>query len=329
MTVPLTTLQAFSGVLTNTRRMVANQSQKLLQNPEGSKQYGVIAASALLVVSRMMVSNYSAVKAIGTDKAAFRRQEAIRTNIREVGGFCSSFGLVLLLAPHFKWLIDKRFGISDGTTDPLLVRLFSSKANVQKSTEDGLLKQFGKSIATLWTKKAYQVKSYTPKLSELPSPFECNLAKFETSFEGQSLTKIVHWFDKTVKPEVLLKRYRELTPYLLATPFTLLVSGVLLEIFTREHSKDVVAFISKALGGDTKNSPKPPAASTPTPVATLSMSQSFAMPNTVAASPSPFAASPSAFMGVPGQVQQPMNPFNAPAFGVTAPPTQYRGVNAS
>ncbi len=95
----------------NTARVFKQQSSSLLFDPISIKNNALIISALMLVTARIVLSNLAAVKAKGTPDENFRRTEAIKTSIREGGGWVLSYLFFRLLQRLTKRSISRAFYI--------------------------------------------------------------------------------------------------------------------------------------------------------------------------------------------------------------------------
>jgi hypothetical protein len=221
----------FRRVISNVGTVISQQSESILQDPSAFKGNALILSSFILVISRVMVASLSAVKAQGTPDADYRKQESIRTGIREVGGFISSFGLLLAIATGLRAIMRKSWGIHQEEGYPF----FKNLGNVFRERNN----------------PHFVVKEADHKL-DADDSFRYDRKK------AAGFVKSLYGFMGKGMPtadveKAALKRLYTWTPIVIPGMVALYVSGKLLEKFTRNHSADVVNFLSRRHGA-----PPPP-----------------------------------------------------------------------
>jgi hypothetical protein len=226
----LSTGQAWKGLAKNAAIVVAQQSESVLQNPGSFKNNALILSSLILVISRILVASLSAVKARGTPDAQYRYQESIRTGIREVGGFLSSFGLLMAITLGLKAGMRHVWGIPPEKGYPFF-------QNLKKAFQERHDPHFSLSEPNYYL-DADNAFRYEPKKA-------AGFIKMVNGCRG--------WFNKQAlsgkAEKAFLKATYTWTPIVVAGAVALHVSGKLLERFTKKHSADVVNWISRRSGG--------------------------------------------------------------------------------
>lgn len=239
-----------AGITSDVGRVLWNKARSL-NNVEAIKDNSLILASGVLVVSRMIIANISALKAQGTQDGPYRYREAIRTDMRETGGF--TLGFLVLRA--FQWGIKKGlrkgFNIVDPKSD------YQLRENLKKAFERRGIESFKPDYAQT-PKINFKAEGGFGKLGNL-------LEKMPgaKTFFGDQLK------DATRKGDLFRNIYRK-APIIIGSIPTVFLAGYMLERMTRDHSEDVVDAISKRFGGDgTKKNmtaqPSPTVAPAPVP----------------------------------------------------------------
>lgn len=249
--MPLPTGQAWKRLAKNAATVVAQQSESVLQNPGSFKNNALILSSLILVISRILVASLSAVKARGTPDAQYRYQESIRTGIREVGGFLSSFGLLMAIVMGLKAGMRAAWGIPAEKSYPFFQNL---KEAFQKRDDPNF--SLAKPNYHLDVDESFR---YSP---EKAAGFIKMVNAWRGKINKNALSKEAE--------KAFLKATYLWTPIVVAGAAALYVSGKLLEQFTKKHSADVVSWISRHSGshvpvtgsGERKDPKKPPMAST-------------------------------------------------------------------
>lgn len=231
----------FRRVMSNVGTVISQQSESILQDPTAFKGNALILSSLILVVSRVMVASLSAVKAQGTPDAEYRKQESIRTGIREIGGFISSFGLLMAIATGLKSVMRKSWGIHQEEGYPF----FKNLGNVFRERNN----------------PHFVVKEADHKL-DADDSFRYDRKK------AAGFVKSMYGFMGKPMPgadaeKAALKRIYTWTPIVIPGMVALYVSGKLLERFTRNHSADVVRFLAGRHGAAAPVPPPPPAPTSP------------------------------------------------------------------
>ncbi len=209
---------------------------KTFTHPESFKKQSLLIASLSLVISRMAVANMSAIKARGTPEGYYRYREAIRTDMREVGGFTMGF---LVLRQLQSW-IDKGFR-----------KVF----NIADDSQNGFDYDLKKNLAKAW--HGTKVDSFTADYAH-SKKFAFNNGQMSAFAKGFS--NFFHFEGKSA--EALIEKVYKRGPLVLASIPSVLLAGYFLERTTRDHSEQIVDAVSKRLGHKGTNKgmapPKPP-----------------------------------------------------------------------
>lgn len=260
--VPGTTLKNFPLLRQNIMVLSRNYGRQLIQALPTFKAQSLILASFIQVTSRIATANYSAVKAHNTPQADHRYREAIKTTVREFLGFSLSFVFLRFIEGFFRKGINLVFGakFSKNQSAPNLNHL---KRNIgiqisqwvggypMKPVEDNMIANLHKAVEVI----DFNVGRY----KRLGSWWFRPLFKI-TDEKLTEAINIKHGQIKNLKiqPQDLLKeeflRFHKNVPMLLALIPVCLVSGTLLERFTRNHSEKVVQTLSQ-LFSKKKDSP--------------------------------------------------------------------------
>lgn len=283
-----------AGVFKNLGKVAKNKTVGMFQDPDQLKTDSLILASLVLVVSRILVANLSAIKTMGTSEGPFRYKQAVQTDIREICGW--TFGFIVLRQIQ-NWLKKKLAG-------PMGIR------KIGEPPSYSLWKNLGKSftkqgpdalhlnLATA-QKLEYNAAAASPKLrdflakSPLVKPFFSKLGKTEAD---------------------CMKVLYRAVPIAAGSIPAIFLAGYALERFTRDYSDHVVDVVSKTFknskaaqmsaGANPEVKPPvaPPAQASPAQPATLNInSTGQAAPPNVFPFQQPLGTAPS-FAGL----KQPM-----------------------
>ena len=97
----------------DTQAIGKNVKHELMQDHKTIKQNSFIMSAFLLVLYRIVVSNKSAMAAKNGEDAEHRKREAIKTSIREVGGFSLSYLVFRMVEALNKRFFRKLFGAAE------------------------------------------------------------------------------------------------------------------------------------------------------------------------------------------------------------------------
>lgn len=199
-----------------------------LQNDTATFQNNALLyASLVLVISRMYALRKSVKKAKGTVDENYRKSEAIKTSLREIGGFSFSFIVLRMFQSIIGKRIAKFFGLNkyDSLTE------FTAK-----HFRDAFIWAFIKK-KPLYTKQEY----FTPTLRYPDNPK--NLEKMQEYYAGVGIDKFFK--DKTLhlsgeaKARQVFRNIRTMyvrLPIILGSIPAIILSGFLLEHFTQKHA---------------------------------------------------------------------------------------------
>lgn len=238
-----------AGMTSDVGRVLWNKARSL-NNVEAIKQNSLILASGVLVVSRMIIANISAIRAQGTSDGPYRYREAIRTDMREIGGFTLGFLVLRVFQAGITKGLRKGFNIVDPKSD------YELRKNLKNAFNRKKIETFRPDYAKT-PRIDFKAEGGFGKLGNL-------LEKMPgaKTFFGDQLK------DVTRKGELIRNILRK-APIIIGSIPTVFLAGYMLERMTRDHSEDVVDSISKRFGGDgTKKNmaTQPPPVVAPAPV---------------------------------------------------------------
>lgn len=231
---------------TNTAQILRNSGSHMLQDHASLKTNSLVFSSLALVISRILIANFSAFKTKGTPDGPYRHREAIRTDIREVCGWTFGFVVLRWFQTMTKNVVKAMYGIKDGVADIAPIRIYKRIANrffgknhtIYKK-EGGMFHQLGQAIKASVSGRKLEVKPLPLDPAEKVS-FVFNQQRF--SHLEKILRKVPFLAEKS--SEALMKDVYHWAPILLGSIPAVLLAGYLLERFTRDHSKDVVDFVA-------------------------------------------------------------------------------------
>ena len=228
----------------NVATIARNGGESLMQDHSRMQNNSLILSSLILALSRVFVSNYSARKSKGTSDGPLRYREAIRTTIREVCGW--TFGYVILrwMQNMVKLGMAHQFGIKDKYGKPVR---FTPSYFMDKWKTTLRNSPTGQALKASINRDGYEVirKSRRP-IGEKVFEF-ANVARAE-KFQ-KWVSKIIPKAAKLSTKEFMQVAYRW-APIVIGSIPSVVLAGYMLERFTRDHSDEVVATISKRFGGD-------------------------------------------------------------------------------
>lgn len=222
------------------RYMIPN----MLNNTKRLNINALIVASLVLVISRIIVANMSALKAKGTDQGAYRYQQSIRTTLREVGGWTLSFAVLRQFQSLMSMGMKKAYGIkeSDPSAPPTFFAEVSKnlKAFARRQPVDAPIR---------WTESAEE-GSFTYKNNRISQ----GTVKLLRKVPG-----LAHKEAKT-----LIRGMYNWAPILTGSIPSIILSGFVLEALTRDKSDQVVNSVSRMFRRD-KQEDTAPSSSGPSP----------------------------------------------------------------
>jgi hypothetical protein len=213
-------------------RAIAHKGESILQDPAEFKFNAMALSSFLLVIARVTIASYSAAKAQGTPDGPYRTQESIRTDIREIGGVSSSYGLMLAVTLLLKAAMRKAWGIPTAEGYALWKNIREAAKNrhdpafkVKRPDWAGMLSRSENFVAN-----PEKAKGLLAVINAIRRIFNKPTLKNDAE-KISAIGKVYTW-----------------TPVVLSGGMALYVSGMLLERFTRNHSNDVVDWINSKSG---------------------------------------------------------------------------------
>lgn len=197
----------------------------LLDNTLLLKNNSLIVASLILVISRILVANLSALKAKGTPQGPYRYQESMRTTIRESAGWTLSFAVLRQFQTLIKKGMRRIFGILD--VDPSTPTTFSEHVS--------------KNIRAL------------VKREHLDAPVDWVDPAREGSFnylDNQASQKAIAIMRKIPglaqkDGQTLMKGFYRLAPIIVGSLPSIIIGGFALEALTRDKSDQVINGVSR------------------------------------------------------------------------------------
>jgi len=204
-----------------TRYMLPN----MLNNTKRLNINALIVASLVLVISRIIVANLSALKAKGTPEGPYRYQQSIRTTLREIGGWTLSFAVLRQFQNIISLGMQKAYGIKE--VDPSAPPTFLGETlkNIKAFTQRQPLNE-----PIRWIESAEQGSfSYTN-----------NRISQDTV---KLLRKIPGFAQKEAK--TLIRASYHWAPILIGSIPSIILSGFVLEALTRDKSDQVVHSVSR------------------------------------------------------------------------------------
>jgi hypothetical protein len=224
--------------------IMISKGKSFIHNPELLNKQSLLMASLVLVINRSMIANYSAIQAKDTPEGPYRTHEAYRTTIREFLGFTGGFLVLRQLQSMIKKGFKNYLDIEDKTNPNIYPMLKNIKA-WYKNPVSGKIELF----------KPRHWDSLTPKVN------------LENNKKAQKFIRLIEnipgvkFADNAAKEAFLLQMYK-LGPIILASIPTVILAGMLLERFTRDHANQVADYIGRLLGGGNPQAAKISAAAT-------------------------------------------------------------------
>jgi len=227
------------SALRNVGTVFKNKVVSMFQDPETLKTDSLILASLVLVISRIVVANLSAMRAMGTPEGPYRYRESIRTDLREILGW--TLGFVVL-------------------------------RQVQNWIRKGLAKPMGITKVGEPVKYPLWQNLKTALAGNKPDTVKLDLSTIERLEynAGQASKKLLNFLNKhkvfqklgKTEAERMLSLYKAV-PIALGSIPAVFLAGYALERFTRDYSDQVVDLVSKTFnkpkGGGANTVPAAPA----------------------------------------------------------------------
>lgn len=230
--------QAFKGgknarLVKEVAQVASNVTKEALQDHATLKQNTLILSSLIVSLSRVFQSHKSAIKARYTEDGPFRYREAIKTSIREMGGWTFSFLVFRAFQNLAKTAFRKMVGANP---HPSLIR--AGKEDLKLAFKNFGNPELAQSLKPIELKRNFNLQ-FTPEA----------LPKMNAFYERFKINDIYKVFKKeaaitsTEKIARLQGMYKMLPIFVGMIPAVWL-SGFFLESFTQKHSQSLVEFIS-------------------------------------------------------------------------------------
>lgn len=226
-------------------------TKEALQDHATLKQNTLILSSLIVSLSRVFQSNKSAIKARGTEDGPFRYREAIKTSIREMGGWTFSF----LVFRAFQNLAKSAFRKMTGAEKhPSLIR--NAKNDIKLSLKNFASPDKAQNLKPIELKRNFSLHFKPEALPKMERFY--NRFKIDSIYKFFKQPEAITLAEKTTRLNGIYK----LLPIGIGMIPAVYLSGFFLENFTQKHSQSVVEFISKkfnpASSAMTNNNPSSP-----------------------------------------------------------------------
>jgi|GEM_PF-2691137 len=229
-----------ADVFKNLGKVAKNKTTSMFQNPDQLKTDSLILASLVLVISRIVVANLSAIKAMGSTEGPFRYKLAVQTDIREICGWTFGFVVLRQIQNWVKKKIAAPMGIRK-IGEPPKYPLWSNVRNAFTKAGPNPL-HLGFAAAE--------------KLDYNPAAVSVKLREFLTKSPWARPI-----FTKLGKTEAeCMKTLFRAVPIAIGSVPAVILAGYALERFTRDYSDHVVDVVSKTFktsGKGMGSKPKP------------------------------------------------------------------------
>ena len=214
-----------ADVFKNLGKVAKNKTISMFQNPDQLKTDSLILASLVLVISRIIVANLSAVRAMGTSEGPYRYKESIRTDIREICGWTFGFIVLRQIQNWVKKKIAAPMGIRKIGEPPKYPLWSNLRNSFTKAGPNPLRLDF----------------ATAEKLDYNPAAVSVRLREFLTK---SPLVRPI--FTKLGKTEAeCMKTLFKAVPIAVGSVPAVFLAGYALERFTRDYSDHVVDVVSK------------------------------------------------------------------------------------
>jgi hypothetical protein len=212
-------IQQLPKLAVNTGKIAGHVVSDVVHSPQAFKNEAMIFASLILVLSRIGVSFHSVTNAPTPSQKTYRHREAIRTFIREAGGWTASFMVLRWVTSLSEKLFERFSGAQFSTLPP---------RGLQKA-KAALSKQGNAFLKSL------------PLPTPSPTPVTALEATKQLSFNPQS--PLGQWV-KHLKPQAdvlpILTKLHRVVPITVGSLASVLLSGFALEWFTINKSEQTV-----------------------------------------------------------------------------------------
>jgi len=233
----LSIAQSGRQLAVNSVRVMAGVTHNMMLNPKLMTRNSLILSTLILVLSRIGIAFQSANKAKGTPDAAFRQKEAIKTTIREAGGWTLTYGFFRGVENLTRKAMRDYFGIEKqtfglGLRD--LGREFGRALRREKSPFNGV-------------KPIEMVDNYQFNFTQ-KARYQKLDGTIEKLFKTFRLSKET-FADDAVRQLSRLKGLYKWVPVIVGTVPTVILSGVILERYTRDHADEMADKLAGKLHG--------------------------------------------------------------------------------
>ncbi|HEY9687655.1 MAG TPA: hypothetical protein V6C52_11830 [Coleofasciculaceae cyanobacterium] len=213
---------AFRQLARNTAEILYNKGQSVFHNHAALRKDALVVASLAQVASRIFISNVSAYKAKNTQDGPYRYWQAMNTTLREFLGWILSFGVLRFTEEKIRQWFRRGFGIETPPEPP------------------SMLKQWRQALGKAWRREWHEIPKPAPDPALVEKFTFKNTARFE---------KLRPWLEKIPllkgkAPAEMVQHLVHWAPFLLSAIPTILLSGYILERFTRDHADSVVNLLS-------------------------------------------------------------------------------------
>jgi hypothetical protein len=230
-TMPLLTwreanVQLIRNLRGATRYMIPN----LLDNHKVLRNNAFMAGSFVLVCSRITIANLTALKARGTPESAYRYQEAIRTTLRESGGWLLSFAVLRQIQKTVELGMRKAYGIQVNT----------------HSEPPSYLSEVSKNLRAFINR---QPLSAPIRWVESAEPDSVTVGNTRAGRATVNFLRKIPFLARKEGDDLLRGLYKW-TPIGIGSLFSIIASGFVLEAITRDKSEQVINAVSRAFRKD-------------------------------------------------------------------------------
>ena len=211
----------------NSARTLTGVTHNLMQNPTLITRNSLIVSTLILVLSRIGITFQSANKTKGTPEASFRRKEAIKTTFREACGWTVTYGLFRGIENLTRKIMRDYFGIEKQTHGLGLSNLKHELGYALRRE-----KSHFKGVKPIELVDNYQFGfTQTARYEKLKPAID-------------RLFKALHLNTTVTDATARLKGLYKWAPVVAATIPTVLLSGVVLERYARDHADNLAENLS-------------------------------------------------------------------------------------
>lgn len=236
-----------SHVSKNLHHVMKDYGRNLLQDPPTLKNNSLIVSMLFLVLARIYITWHTALKARGTQEAAYRNSEAIKTTIREAVGWVLSYMVLRAIQRATEAVIRKPFGIAKSKS-LMVYSMGRAKQAIQSGWQGAEVSPFRleKSHAFKIDNNQKMVNAY--KQWHIAKLFNDRLSIDEKLHIPKDIVPGTTPDGVVTLLEKIRGRVKNIyiwLPIIVGSIPAIALSGYVLERYTQNHSKEVVEAINR------------------------------------------------------------------------------------